>query len=109
MLGNVAPTPFDLNFSLFGIPVRVHPLFWVVMAVLGWSAREPKLIFLFVVCAFVSVLIHELGHALTAKFFGSQPHIVLYAFGGYAAHQPIWGKSTGRTILILIAGPGAGF
>src|SRR5947208_3518191 len=30
MFGNAAPTPYDLRFSLFGIPVRVHPLFWVV-------------------------------------------------------------------------------
>src|SRR5438552_3023244 len=31
-------TPYDLRFALFGIPIRVHPMFWLVSAVLGWSA-----------------------------------------------------------------------
>jgi membrane-associated protease RseP (regulator of RpoE activity) len=109
MLGNVAPTPFDLNFSLFGIPVRVHPFFWIFSAVMGWGSGNLKMIVLWVACVFVSILIHELGHALTAKSYGWPPHIVLFAFGGYASYQPTWGKTTGRTLLILFAGPGAGF
>ena len=32
MLGMPTPTPFDLHFRLLGIPVRVHPLFWLVGA-----------------------------------------------------------------------------
>ena len=35
-----AETPYDLRFRLLGIPVRVHPLFWLVMAVLGWQDRN---------------------------------------------------------------------
>lgn len=109
MLGNVAPTQFDLNFSLFGIPIRVHPLFWAVSAILGWNARHPNLMFIWILCVFVSILVHELGHALTAKSFGCQPHIVLYSFGGYASFEPVRGYTTRRAILILSAGPGAGF
>ena len=109
MLGTVAPTPYDLRFSLFGIPVRVHPFFWLVSAIMGWGEGDLKLVALWIACVFVSILIHELGHALTAKSYGWPPHIVLYAFGGYASYQPLWGKSTVRTILILAAGPGAGF
>ena len=30
-------TPYDLRFQLLGIPVRVHPLFWLVAAMLGWQ------------------------------------------------------------------------
>jgi Zn-dependent protease len=109
MLGNVAPTPFDLNFSLFGIPVRVHPFFWVLSAILGWNAHDPKSTVLWVACVFVSILIHELGHALTAKAYGWPPHIVLYSFGGYASFQPTYGYTTGRSVHISFAGPGAGF
>jgi Zn-dependent protease len=109
MLGNVAPTPFDLNFSLFGIPVRIHPFFWLVSALLGWNARDPRITIIWIVCVFISILVHELGHALTAQSYGWPPHIVLYSFGGYASFQPSWGYTTARAILVLAAGPGAGF
>lgn len=109
MLGNAAATPFDLRFSLFGIPVRVHPLFWVAAAASGWYPDRPALVFLWIACFFVSILVHELGHALTAQYFGWPPHIVLYLFGGWAAYTPAWGQSTRRSVLISFAGPCAGF
>src|SRR5437868_5747781 len=111
MFGTVAPTPFDLNFSLFGIPIRIHPFFWLFSAILGWDRQRPNFnqILICVLCVFVSILIHELGHALTAKSYGWPPHIVLYSFGGYASFEPRWGYSTARAILISFAGPGAGF
>lgn len=109
MFGNAAPTPYDLRFSLFGIPVRVHPLFWVFSAIMGWSPRDQKLTVIWVACVFVSILVHELGHALTAAHFRWRPEIVLYIFGGYASYIPVWGHSTMRSILVTFAGPGAGF
>src|SRR5438445_9974400 len=109
MLGNVAPTPFDLRFSLFGIPVRVHPFFWLFSVIMGWDPRNPNRVLIWVACVFVSILVHELGHALTARSYGWPPHIVLHTFGGYASFQPTHGYTTGRAILILLAGPGAGF
>jgi len=108
MLGTVAPTPFDLNFSLFGIPVRVHPFFWVVSAVMGWS-HDWRSTLIWMACVFVSILVHEMGHALTADYYGWNPHVVLYWCGGYAAYFPSWSRSTGRSILVTFAGPGAGF
>lgn len=109
MLGNAAPTQFDLQFVIFRIPVRVHPLFWLLSAFLGWSPEAPQQTVIWVACVFVSVLIHELGHALTAQHFGWPPHIVLYSFGGYASFHPTWGYTTRRAVQILLAGPGAGF
>ena len=32
MLGMPATDSYDLRFRLLGIPVRVHPLFWLVTA-----------------------------------------------------------------------------
>jgi len=115
MFGTVAPTPYDLKFSIFGIPVRVHPFFWIVTFLMGRNLHNSKLMLIWVFCVFISILIHELGHALTALYYGWPPHIVLHAFGGYASYQPTgshWvkgGHSAGRSILISFAGPLAGF
>lgn len=38
MLGNVEPTQYDLRFTIFGIPVRVHPFFWLLAAFIVWDA-----------------------------------------------------------------------
>jgi Zn-dependent protease len=108
MLGNAQPTPYDLRFSLFGIPTRVHPLFWVISAVMGWS-EDLNLTLIWIACVFVSILVHELGHALVAKRFGWPPEIVLHAMGGYATFAPTWGYSIQRSIAVSFAGPGAGF
>ena len=109
MLGNVAPTEFDLRFSLFGIPVRVHPLFWAVAAYMGWNGEDPKMTLIWIACVFISILVHELGHAVMAKYFGWPPEIVLYHFGGLAIYQPYSGLTTQRSIIISAAGPLAGF
>jgi Zn-dependent protease len=54
----------------------------------------------------VSVLAHELGHALAYRAFGAAPRIRLYSFGGltYGAALP-----TARSIVASLAGPLAGF
>lgn len=114
MFGQVAPTEFDLRFSVFGIPVRVHPLFWLVAALMGSNTlRHPDLgppyLFVWIACLFFSILIHELGHALTAKYFGWPPEIMLYFMGGVAMFRPGVGFSASRSILISFAGPAAGF
>ncbi|MCA8986997.1 MAG: site-2 protease family protein [Planctomycetaceae bacterium] len=109
MFGQVPPTPYDITFSLFGIPIRVHPMFWLIAVVLGWAAQRPDLIVIWVMCLFLSILVHELGHALMSRAFGNSPHIVLYHMGGYAAYQPTYGHSYWKSIAILIAGPFAGF
>jgi Zn-dependent protease len=109
MLGNSAPTPYDLRFSLLGIPVRVHPFFWLFSAVMGWNADDPNRTLLWIACVFVSILVHEFGHALTANSFGWPPEVVLYTFGGYASFHPGSGYTRARSVLILLAGPGAGF
>ena len=57
---------------------------------------------------FVSVLFHELGHALTAMLFGRQPRIELVAMGGLTYHDgdklPFW-----KQFLITLDGPFFGF
>lgn len=107
MLIEPTRSQFDLRFALFGISVRVHPLFWLIAVLLG-SSRDAQGIIVWVGVVFVSILIHELGHALMARRFGCDTWIVLYGLGGLAMHQPSpadWKKR----IAIYAAGPLAGF
>jgi Zn-dependent protease len=79
-------TQYDLQWQMFGIHVRVHPLFWIISAFLGWSTLQRGFPYLlaWIGCVFVSILIHELGHVVVGNYFGSRGHIVLYSFGGLA-------------------------
>lgn len=103
-------TPYDLNFRLFGVDVRVHPWFWLVSVFLGWDELRSgfEYLLLWVVCVFVSILIHELGHVLVGWFFGSKGHIVLHGFGGLAIGSSNL-RSRWKRILVYFAGPGAQF
>ncbi len=60
-------TPYDLRFRFLGVPVRIHPLFWLVAAVLGWHEKNVPMTAFWVVCVLVSILVHEYGHALMGK------------------------------------------
>src|SRR5437867_10402517 len=82
----IQETPYDLKWRMFGIHVRVHPLFWLVAAFLswGWVQWGIQHILLSMACIFLSILIHELGHVVVGKCFGSHGHIVLWAMGGLA-------------------------
>jgi len=110
------PTRFDLSFSILGVPVRVHPLFWLIALLLGSSGALLEIpIWIFVV--FVSVLIHELGHAMAFRFYGIHSHILLHAMGGLTIPEAApWGSSWAsvspspkQQIVISLAGPFAGF
>ncbi len=111
MFGPVQPTPYDLQFPLFGIPVRVLPWFWLAAVLLGYSAIHLGLEYLaaWIAVVFVSILIHELGHAIVAMLFGYPPRIFLYHFGGLAMFTPDYQFTQGKSILISLAGPFAGF
>ncbi len=111
------PTRYDLRFSLGDIPVRVHPLFWIIALLFGVSLNDVLLILLWVVIVFVSILIHELGHALVMRLYGQPCFIVLHGAGGLTVPETgWWGRrranvllGPSQEILISLAGPGAGF
>jgi Zn-dependent protease len=98
-----------IHFSLFGIPVEIQPWFWVTLAILGggFGVDSPDALLqvaLFVMAGAVSVLVHEFGHALTVRGFGSPVRVVLHAFGGYAAF-PNAMIGRGRQFVVAAAGP----
>ena len=88
MLTEPNPTPWDLRWRMLGTNISVHPFFWVMSAMLGWvwfKEGNFQLLLLWVACVFVSILVHEFGHVLMGRWFGSQDqYIILYSFGGLA-------------------------
>jgi stage IV sporulation protein FB len=103
-------TAWDLNWKMFGVPVRVSPFFWLISLLLWYDRNADfKLVLLAIACVFVSILVHEYGHAFSQRHYGDRNnYIVLYHFGGLAVpsrEEPgYWPK-----IYTLLWGPGAGF
>jgi Zn-dependent protease len=108
LIGEPPPTQADLHFRVFGFPIRVHPFFWVITFLLGSKADEPTEIFIWVAVVFVSILVHELGHAILQRHYGGHPRITLYSFGGLASCSDC-DRSPRSQLAILFAGPLAGF
>lgn len=117
MFGQIPETPYDLHFRVLGIPVRVHPAFFVISAIMGFSPGTAGIlgmntlivVLIWIGIVFVSILVHELGHAFMARYFGWPPNILLYHFGGLAMYSPYSGHTPTRSVLISLSGPGAGF
>lgn len=113
ILGEPPRTQGDLHFALLGIPVRIHPLFWLVTILLGPYDKAPILSVMWLAAVLVSITIHELGHAAVMRSFGFRPWIVLHGFGGLAGYNP--GDPLGQRpspwgdMFISMAGPAAGF
>lgn len=111
------PTRFDLRFSIAGIPVRVHPLFWLIAILFGSSSNSIVSLLTWVAAIFISILIHELGHAFAMRRYGQGSQIILHFAGGLTVPESVsWGggyASVGITanqqIFISLAGPFAGF
>jgi stage IV sporulation protein FB len=107
MLIEPAESPYDLRFELFGTPVRVNPWFWLAAVILGWDFLVNLgfvSLFLWVVCVFLSILLHEFGHVWAGKLFGSDGYIVLHGFGGLAVGASDLATRWKR-VVVYLAGP----
>lgn len=101
-----------MSFRLFGVPVEVQLGFWLSAALLGFGilAREQYPQFLvWVVVVFLSVLVHEFGHALAIKRHRIEPEITLHFMGGTTTWRSILPLGRLQHIFISLAGPFAGF
>ncbi|MFO0740056.1 MAG: site-2 protease family protein [Labilithrix sp.] len=99
-----------MEFRLGSIPVRVEPRFFLMAVLLGLNERDPGRLAVWVAVVFVSILVHELGHALMGMAFGYRPQVVLHGMGGHVTFgEGRWMSSTWKSVLISLAGPGAGF
>ena len=118
LLAEPGQTAYDLHFKVLGFPVRVHPLFWLLGLILGFNVEQPIVVLIAICVAFVSILVHELGHSLMMRRFGRESHIVLYIMGGLAIEgngssfggfRSRGSRTTYEQVLISAAGPAAGF
>lgn len=118
-LGEPGRTNYDLTFTLFGFPIRVHPAFFIMPVLLGRGLLSPNVnagVGLVIIMAifFVSILVHELGHAVAFRYYGIRSRIVLYWMGGLAIPENSgWGNShslnSNQQIVVSLAGPVFGF
>lgn len=93
------------SFRLGTIPVRVHFWFFLTALMLGGSGRPGPLVLSWVAIVFVSVILHELGHALVGRAFGMTPQIDLHAMGGLTSWAGGRNLGPGPSILVSLAGP----
>jgi Zn-dependent protease/CBS domain-containing protein len=102
-------------FTAFGVPVRFHFTFLLILIFLvfvAWEDRESAAgDVIFIASLFVSVLLHELGHALVAKHHGVRTiEIVMFPIGGVArleknppARSELWIAAAGPLVNLVIA------
>lgn len=132
LLAEPPETDYDLRFTILGFPVRVAWTFWLGAVVFGhglcqafaYLSGSPVEIFgggqlgigpllmIWTLCLLLSILIHELGHALAFRYYGIHSSIVLYHFGGLAIPTSSYtpGRSIARMrekedLIIASAGP----
>lgn len=102
-------SPWSIRIArLAGIPIRIHLTFFLLLLWFGKVSSDQGQGFLdgvvLMLLLFGCVVLHELGHALTARRYGVETReIVLYPFGGVARMDRIPpGKAE---LLIALAGP----
>ena len=91
-------------FTIAGIPVYASPFY--ILLLLMFARGDVISVVVWAVCITVSLLAHELGHALVARHLRHDPRILLHGFGGLTART-----RTGRDVeeaAIIAMGPAAG-
>ena len=101
---------------IFGIDIKLHLTFFILLIWVGFSAAlnggtgMTMLVEIFFILAlFLSVVLHELGHALMAKRFGiATKDITLLPIGG-VAHLERIPEDPKEEFFVSIAGPAVNF
>jgi len=99
-------------FRVFGIQLAVHASFVLLLVYAGFEGWQDDggwmgvlVSVALTVAFFICVVLHELGHSLTARRFGIQvPRILLMPIGGMAEFASI-PRQPSQEFLITIAGP----
>lgn len=106
-----------LRFRFGPFPVTIYVSFLVAAALLAYlwidagslhTMDALPLLLAYIAVVFVSVLVHELGHAVVGRALGGAPEIRLEGFGGVTYPRLKERPSAWRQIALSIAGPLAG-
>jgi stage IV sporulation protein FB len=93
------------RFHIGPIPVRIEFPFLLVTVLLGFTGRQSAMLLLgWTVAVFISVLVHELGHAVVGRLYGSPTSIVLHGMGGLTFRNGGRYPSVREDILVSLAG-----
>ncbi len=108
-LGRIAGIPVILAYSWFVIAaftvIVYGPLLLEQNPALGISAYY--MAFAYALLLLISVLVHELAHALTAKIYGwPTQKIVLNLWGGHTQFENFT-ATPARSVIVALAGPAA--
>ncbi len=97
-----------LKFRLFRTPVTIDWGFLLLVGILTFGTYRPveeSLILVGVI--FVSILLHEMGHAIAFRIIGRSSRIVVHGFGGVTISDDQSEMGDGEAIAVSLAGPAA--
>jgi len=77
-----------MQFRLGPIPVRIQPTVLLVGVFVYLTSRSVPVAAVWTLALVITVLTHELGHALVVKRVGGSPEVTVWAFGGYTVWRP---------------------
>lgn len=90
--------------SAFGFPIEIN-LSFVLLLALVFVAFGGLAGVAIVLCAFASVVLHELGHALVARYLGVRVSGIELSFFGGAAKMVQLPRTANHELAIAAAGP----
>lgn len=99
-----------LNFRLFGIPVSIHPMSWLLLAVLGGAfgvsdGDDLSRVAVFVAAGMLCLLVHEFGHALAGRATGAVVEGIEVAGLGGSTQFALLPPQRWAYVLVVLAGP----
>lgn len=109
-MDTLRPSKGSLCFRLFGIPVVINPLSWLVLLLLGGGlgisdGAELSHALVFVVAGMLCLLVHEFGHALVGRKLGAGPPLILISGMGGVTYTPHALSGRWAFLLMVLAGP----
>lgn len=99
-----------IRFTLFGVQVSIHPTLWLTLAILGRAYMVSNMVelmsaLLFIIAAFVVLLMHEMGHALVGRRLGGgAPSVYLAWLGGDCTNETAR-LTRMQGVVMTVAGP----